>query len=190
MTAYNSSDWTLFNSHFKEGDDVVAIDGDDQFHWGKLESIIETGCTLSHRPGRVRKELKWDEIRFMAHDGFPVRKVLGASGSASIEKIDTTNTQKAIHQLLKSEFPHKTPTHGRFGDPFDFEAADTKIYNPGNSGPNYWARFWNELTGYFSNQHRELAYANEECLVLTSKDGAKAQLWDIPTIYFFEGRPT
>jgi hypothetical protein len=179
--------WQLFESCFKLGDEVVVVDVFDQFWWGLLDGITDFGCLLL-RPGVEPKSLTWDDVRFMAHDGFPVRRLIGADGSATIEKLDTTDTQRAVRKALALEYPKQkpyVPARAVFGDPFDVEAASAKLYHPGNSGPGYWSRFWNGRE-YHSEDHREAGYETEEVLVLTAKDGAKAELWDLTTIYAFE----
>jgi len=175
--------WELFESCFKEGDEVVVIDEDDRFHWGKA-AFNEQGFAL-YRPGKATAFL-WDQVRFMAHDGFPVRKILGADGSTSIELLDTEDTQEAIREVLTEEFSGKRIS-ARLGDPFDVEDVVAKLFHAGNSGPNYWNRFYNSVLGrYFSEDHREAAWEREEVILLESRDGAKAELWDIPTIYLFQ----
>lgn len=179
--------WELFYSCFKEGDEVVVIDVNDKFWWGRFHDLPGNEFEL-RTDGRVWV-LDVNEIRFMAHDGFPVRKVLGAEGSSTIEQIDTEDTQAAIRQALRLEYPEweqRTVGHVRFADPFDIENVNARLYHPGNSGLRYWSRFWSEAVGYFSDSHREAGYEDEECLVLTSRDGAKAELWDLTTVYCFE----
>lgn len=175
--------WELFDSCFSEKDEVIVIDTDDRFFWGRLRNVTDHGCEL-HKRGRT-VELKWDDVRFMAHDGFPVRKLLGASGSSTIEKLDTKDTQTAIHKALEFEFPQERTRKFRVGDPFDIECSSARLFHPGNSGFGYWGQFCNE-SRYFSKDHREEGYAREEVLVLSSKDGAMAELWDPTTIYMFE----
>ena len=91
--------WDLYHSMFKEGDEVVIVtEEEDHFEWGKIKTEKD-GCRLT-RPGQKSKYFDWDNIRFLAHDGFPVKKLMGADGSKTIEKIDTTKTQEAIREAL------------------------------------------------------------------------------------------
>ncbi len=176
--------WQLFESCFEKHDEVVAIDVFDVIHWGRLEDITDYGCELV-RPGGHRQQLSWDDIRFMAHDGFPVRKILGADGSSTIERLDTADTQAAIRHSLGMEFPRRQLSRLRFGDPFDVEPTEARLFHSGNSGLDYWGKFAGPC-GYYSEAHRELGHENEEVLVLRSKDGAMAELWDMTTIYMVE----
>ncbi len=182
----NKLGWDLFYSCFTEGDEVVAIDVDDQFFWGKMVNPTFEGCEL-HANGRTRK-LLWDDVRFMAHDGFPVRKILGADGSATIEKLDTTDTQAAVRSALSTEFPERPRHQVRFGDPFDVvEPVHMELYNPGNSGPSFWRHFWNETTRLWHSPAHVIAHQQtEEVIVMKANDGARAQLWDMTTVYVFE----
>lgn len=196
--------WELFNMSFKPDEEVVVVDDDDRFWWGKLGGITDLGFTLRHGRNKVA-ELTWEKLRFMAHDGFPVSKIMGADGSATIEKHYSPGSgpQVAIRKALVEycdgvqprckacetedwlREPDK-PVRARFGDPFDVEAAGSRIYHAGNSGLSYWSRFWNEVAGYYSEKHCKKGVADEEVLVLTSGDGARAHLWDLSTIYAFE----
>lgn len=98
--------WTLWDSMFKENDNIVLITDDDEFKWGKIKSADSDFLHLRTPVGRI-EVIKWDDIRFVAHDGFPVKKLLGADGSQLIEKLDTKNTQKAIRQALDTiRCPH------------------------------------------------------------------------------------
>jgi len=94
--------WTLWDSMFKEGDNIILITDDDEFKWGKIKRATEGSLDLKtgQRPVEV---IDWDDIRFMAHDGFPVKKLMGADGSQLIEQLDTTNTQKTIRQALEAK---------------------------------------------------------------------------------------
>lgn len=218
--------WELFNSCFKQNEDVVIIDDYDHIYQGKLKLYTteqkEISFQLKSSRGGLR-EFNWVEVRFMSHDGFPVQKLFGADGSQSIEKLDTKNTQKIIRTILTDEYEDtlfncdicnkqyykKEKRKGRFsrtlerqfifcnqcyqkgkysgsrwdtssnigklnkkfdfvfGDPFLIEGMCSQLFNAGNSGSEHWLE------------------DTEECLVLTAKDGAKAQLFDLSTIYYF-----
>jgi len=80
--------WDLFLRDFHEGDEVVFICGEDEFYWGRLifpKSLVErdNGFILRDVHGRERAFL-WDDVAFMAHDGFPVKQLKGADGSPSV----------------------------------------------------------------------------------------------------------
>jgi len=92
------STWDLYYSMFKDGDEVIIITEDDDYLWGSV-TAINAGAILS-RPNKEDKLVPWEDIRFMSHDGFPVKKLMGADGSNLIELLDTTDTQEAIRQAL------------------------------------------------------------------------------------------
>ena len=76
--------WTLFHSLFKKGEEVWIITDEDDFIWGKLLAFNDEECALRFRGKDVW--FRWDCIRFISHDGFPVRALTGADGSRSILK--------------------------------------------------------------------------------------------------------
>ena len=156
--------WQLFNRNFKDGDAVIVIDDDDRVGWGTLRSITEHGFTLVRvsLSRTRRKRFQWDGIRFMSHDGFPVRRLFGADGSYAIE----TEPSEAgvIRTGLAMEYVSIV-----FGDPFLVENVAAEIHNPGNAGPEHW---------------RE---DSEESLELVAPDGARAQLWDLNTVFHANG---
>jgi hypothetical protein len=182
----NPKGWELFESCFSEGEEVIAIDDLDRFWWGMLTDVTDFDCVLV-RPGR-NKRLSWDDIRFMSHDGFPIKEVLGADGSSTIESIDTTDTQAAIRAALDD--CSRVRSRARFGDPFDItEPVRSRLFHTGNSGSRYWRSFYNEnLQRYLSPIHRVLGYEAEEVIVMESNDGARAELWDLTSVYCFESR--
>ena len=184
--------WDLFNAYFALGDDVVLIDEDDACYFGKLDAVDEEGCWLT-RPQGTRRRVNWINVRFMAHDGFPVKKLVGADGSRFIEQIDTTDTVEAIRSVLSyalcvdcsklvaHETAHRAflgtcfrcdecekKAHVYFGDPFEVEPVRSVLFNAGNSGPDWWDEPY------------------EECLVMRAPDGAMAELFQIETVYHFE----
>lgn len=179
--AEDPNEWELFDECFNIGDDVIVVDVFDQFYWGKLIKTTETECVVQRR---ARTDyLSWDDIRFMAHDGFPVKKIKGKW--ENLELLDNSKTMSIIRRSL-DKTPH--PSRTRFGDPFDItEPVTSWLYHPGNSGRKYWNRFWNEhLQQYLSPAHRTLGYETEEVIVMEAKDGACAELWDLTTILEFE----
>ena len=179
--------WDLYRSMFKDGDFVVVIDENDDMHWGKIKST-EEHATLSW-PGRPRaKPIPWTEIRFISHDGFPVKKLFGADGSRSIEKLDSKKPMQIIRTMLDHTFcdrcskvkPERLMERGsyppsctacyrkiyvRFGDPFDIETVRAELVNSGNCGDAWWGEDF------------------EEVLMLYADDGARAQLFDLSTVF-------
>ncbi|MCJ2512481.1 MAG: hypothetical protein LN409_03910, partial [Candidatus Thermoplasmatota archaeon] len=95
--------WELYHACFKEGEEVIVITDGEDYHWGKLETVGEEGCRLHRAEVKDPPLLKWRDVSFMSHDGFPIRTLQGADGSRVIEKLDTTDTQGAVRALLTKD---------------------------------------------------------------------------------------
>ena len=186
----NRSAWIEFNDMFKNNDDVVIVTDDDEFIWGKL-TIGYNGCELKSL-NKKKKFYSWDIVRFIAHDGFPVKKLKGADGSASIELLDTSKKveyiraihgnslklkrKKVLEKLELSKLKPKSDepwvdfrNYITFGDPFLIEGIkETVLINIGNS---CWS---------FSDTKYE------ETLILKANNGTGGLLYDLPTIYGWE----
>ena len=194
--------WKVFKECFEEGEEVVVVLEDGKFDWGKL-SYDEEGIDLAKGSGIASMSHDWIDIRFMAHDGFPVKKVMCPPTDTLLEKLDTTDIQDLIRQTLtytlcgkcKEAIADPAPyvncekcreiqrekdrvwrenIDGRrrsfgFGHPFLIEGVSATLINKGNNGPEYY----------------EMDYLIET-LVLKSKDGAIAHLWDLESIFYFE----
>ena len=154
--------WELWWSTFKDGEEVVVIDEDDKIHWGRLKTTDE-GVTL-RRPYQADDVIPFERIRLAAHDGFPVRRLMGADGDPSIESWRSAEGQ--IRHELSEEI--KPLTAARIGDPYDIEGVQARLLNPGNAGDYYWD---NDA---------------EEVLQMWAGDGAKGLLWDLSTVFMVE----
>ena len=160
--------WNLFNSLFKDGDSIHIVTDDDKDFQGKMLST-ETGVYLS----RITKKSKfflWDDIRFISHDGFNIKKLFGADGSKSIEEEESKKTErrfrKATHFTAYSK--RLTPSRYIFGDPFMVECDEVQRINTFYPGSKIFQPSWEEL------------------LLLKSKDGAVGMLYHFESIYFWE----
>ena len=170
--------WALFHENFKLGEDILIITDDDQLYCGAFKGCDNYGIFLSH-PRAKDKKYQWDQIRFISHSGFPVKKLRGADGSNLIEmnhimkKYSHHNdpTREILEHILswvRHDGPKskvRGPVRAIFGDPFEFEAVKVELFNPDNY------------------DHDELY---EEVLSLTAKDRAHAELYDLGTIYHAE----
>jgi len=158
--------WKLFWECFSIGDDILIIDDDDNLSVGVLVEVYDTGCDVRLKKGSKAKFIEWEAVRFMAQPGFPVRRLHGADGSASIEK------ECGVEKAIRSSAPSCDDDGGRcrasFGDPHEIEAVSFKIINPGNDGDALID------TGF------------EEQLVLTARDGAVGILYDLGSVYHWE----
>lgn len=196
------SAWDLFNSAFKLGDEVLLIDDEDKVYWGKLSSFNDDFCVL-RRPNGRDTEFKWEYLMFMSHDGFPCKKLLGADGSKSIERIDTTSIQKALRTALLTDLcfdcdkrlvPHNhlRREQGRsrcapckkVRRQYLIDHPPRRTYYRGDPFriENVASELFNVgLSGEpFWNEHYE------ETLVLKSIDGAIAHVFALDTIYHVE----
>lgn len=156
--------WDLFNRNFKDGDEVVVIDEDDRVGWGRLQMIDVNGFMLVRRSplgSTQAKRFWWEDIRFMSHDGFPVRQLMGADGSRTIEK--EPSAVEVLRAGLRQEYIGIV-----FGDPFLIEKVSAEVHNPGNDGPEHWME------------------DTEESLKLVAPDGARALLWELNTVFHVE----
>lgn len=151
--------WELFDRTFKEGDAVIVVTDQDEWAWGTLSDVSEDGALLKQRT--KHHHIYWADMRFMCHDGFPVQKLKGADGSASI--IALPNQRIQIRNLLTRRLGL---TELVFSDPFYIEGiAQATLYNEGNEAPNF---FYTD---------------NEEVLELVAPDGATAHLWSLNTVW-------
>lgn len=159
MKSINVSAWELFDRTFSEGDAVIVITEDDEWGWGTLAEIGEHGAQLYR--GSKHCHIYWSDMRFMCHDGFPIKKLKGADGSASIEKMPSQRS--LVKMVLEKKFGL---TELVFSDPFYIEGIVRSIlYNEGNDGPEYFP------TDY------------EEVLELVAPDGATAHLWALNSVW-------
>ncbi len=157
--------WDLYRRFFKDGEEVVVEDEDGDFHWGKLKSTNE-GIQLT-RPFQRYSVISWEEILFMAHDGFPVQKLLGMTIREAEQRAKDTPTKIIREFLVMAQ--RANPTYREFGGgcPFWFGPFTVEgIYNLGNNGPEWWG------------------YDGEETTVLLAKDDAVCHAFDL-SHYFF-----
>jgi len=174
-TQYTKNAWDLFHSMFKDNEDIVVIDEYDNVYWGKI-LVEKTDPDMGFHLKRINGKTKffyWHDIRYMGQDGFPLRKLKGADGSASIEKEKSVENEIRTQVVtLQTEKPRRkrrrSPFVSVFGDPFMVENCTAELFNPGNYGMKH----------YLEDE--------EECLVLTADNGAVAQLYNLPYIYHME----
>jgi hypothetical protein len=161
--------WALWRKCFKDGHDVIAIDVDDEFHWGKLRTLAERDGIELIRPGRRANFIAFNDIRFVSHDGFPVQELMGADGSETITKLTSAGVKDAIREAIDLTSEPSPRRYGFIGgDPFTVYASQVELLNAGNSGP----RFYNAV--------------NEEVLKCQAAGGAIGLLWDLDTVFHFE----
>lgn len=185
--------WELFNAMFREGEVVIMLDDDDEFCWGRLvlptdPAERERGCYLQ-RPGQRPKFCVWSDTRFMCHDGFPVRQLMGADGSQTIAErfpiagnvqdmyralllvdhgrplvIEEKVVEKVVYRDKPVSVSRSQASFG-IGDPYLVEGVMAQVLNPGNVGPDYWGE------------------DGEEVVMMAAKDGARGMLWGLDTTF-------
>lgn len=199
--------WELWRSMFKDGDEVVAILDTDAIVYGKIKAKPLTA--EFKRMGQKPVVVDWDDIRFIAHDGFPVRKLLGADGSELIENIDTRSIQKKIRKTLThiycpgcgevkpaQEFPRGPDFYtakGYCGDCRDALNGEpttplghtkSMVFGDPFLIEDVDAKLLNPGSVYLGGGFENWKY--EEVVAMRSRDGANGLLYDLFTVYDFE----
>ena len=161
--------WKLFREEFKDGEDVIIVHENCKLYGGKLKAY-ENRITVAG------KEYSWNEVVFIAHDGFPCRSLHTCLSNEQLGEIENEDSIILMRKLLtrkpperiivkekvvtKTVFEPSTPTHrsgGGFGCPYEMENVRMQILNPFNG----------------------LKADYEETLLCQSKDGAVGMLWCI-----------
>tara|TARA_Y100000310_G_scaffold215932_1_gene216880 strand:+ start:517 stop:1056 length:540 start_codon:yes stop_codon:yes gene_type:complete len=177
----SESSWELYYSIFNIGDFIVAITDDDSMVCGTITSQEpEEDLVLSL--GKTEEEVPWETIVFMAHDGFPVKKVISDQGLRSVRELKAINEireeltkkrKKSNAPLIRPSKPICNTPSGtfrshRFGDPWEVPSDWLRLYNPD-----------------MSNDPRRYDTPYEETLI-GSYGGITFMQWFLPSIYGFE----
>ena len=162
--------WEIWREQFTDGEEIVVLDEHERL-WRGTHEATETHLIVN--PGRIREaRIRWVDVAFVAHDGFPARKLMGADGSHAAELIDTESTTSALRQFfrLANDPELKRPRRVRvaFSDPWWIDGAEGVLHFPGNDGPEHWVQ------------------DEEEVLVLRACDGARAVLWSMDSVFHLE----
>lgn len=195
--------WKLFKSQFKKGEQVMAVLDDGQIIWGKLD-FNDHGISLAKGKGIVSHKATWDDVRFLAHDGFPVKKIMCPPSDDLLDKLDTTETQELIRGAIDFTLCADC------GKLIKEDSDAVKYYYSNNPLTDYLCRDCNDtkrslgfvdpflienVSAHLVNSGSVGAYFCDddwyydhfiETLVLKSNDGAMAHLWDLESIFFFE----
>ena len=166
--------WKLFNEEFKNGDHVIVIHDDTTSGSG---SLISGRLTIESERCLVgSKSLDWNDVIFIAHDGFPCRTFKINMSDEQLNDIEnqdmiilmrkllTKKPEKEIITKVEREIKFITsPSHYgcRGGCPFVFEDVQMQIINP------FSGLRW-----------------HEETLVMKAKDSAIGIMWDIENEIF------
>lgn len=195
--------WELYHAMFKDGEDIVLIDEDDVVWQGRIVRVDDSTITIKTPIGK-EKAYKWLSVRFMSHDGFPVKKLFGADGSRLIEKLDTGDVQKLLRDTLTPvmcvdcDRLLKNPTNYRCGERYVRESRELyPLHQCGYCQARESRYRFGDPFDITEPVESVLLFAGndgeeywdedgQEVLVMRARDGAMAQLYEIKTVYFAE----
>ena len=198
MTTHPTA-WELWQAQFTDGDEIIVLDEDERIWRGPHKA---THDHLIVNPGKIREvRLDWEDVAFVAHDGFPARKLMGADGSHTAELIDTTETTAALRQFFymvnvmvdesKSEKARKAAEaaeRARREETAAYIEQSRKrgIFSAGFSDP-WWIEGVEGVLHFAGNDGPEhWVEDDEEVLVMRACDGARAMLWSVRTVFCIE----
>ncbi len=131
--------WEVFRSVFTDGENVVLETSSGRFHYGKLRAELDR-VVLTRLSG-VRRVVDWDDIEFMAHDGFPVGKLMGMTPEEAEERA-SVSADDIVRELMHAD-PGSIDEPERVGGGCPFVAGPMElrqVFNRGNNGPGFWYR--------------------------------------------------
>ena len=175
-------DWGIIDW---DNEEVKLIKGPNKWHkywWNQVVFACHDGFPIRKLSGAdgsisAMKSIPVnmdEEIRFALEkeNDEKERKICnlreGLNELLSISDLLFPHLRERIERWSRSIPKLTTPRRFGFGDPFIVECDQVQLFNPGNSGPNFW-------------NHPLI-----ETLVLRSGDGAVAHLWDLETVFFAE----
>ncbi len=158
---------TLFELSYPIGTDVVVVDDEDRLIRGKVKAINDDGLTVQC-VGLKADVISWPVLRFIAHDGFPVREIKGPYKENDWTEVDELRRKLRAAELNQARHTCPAPTrrYARFGDPFEVVGDLTPAYLD-NDGWDFADSFESEV------------------LLFDAPDGAIAMLWDFESVYEF-----
>lgn len=146
--------WKFFEDMFSKRDFVIAVTIEDRFLWGYIDWTNKE--LLLTRPNCRTEHYSWSDIRFVAHSGFPVRKVSGEQHEGEIARYREMLAEKEMHHCEDcSKYFHVPSQHRysraaywcpecrtrkgisfntRFGDPFEIRNVSMQLFNRGCVG--------------------------------------------------------
>lgn len=155
MTAPTPNAWTLYRTMFGHGDEVFIVTEDDCFDWGRIGCSDDHGVTLT-RAGMRSRFYSWDAVGFMAHDGFPIKQIMGSNPLPLTEGCSVLET-------VRDSFDRGSwSTHVVWGDPWLIGPVQTRLLNRGRTHPNDWMF--------------------EEVVICEAADGLRGLLYDVANV--------
>jgi len=199
--------WMLWFDIFGDGEsgpgdrEVIIILDDDTVVIGKISGWSEARVHLKTSRGKFDHHVNWDRIRFMAHEGFPVRKILCPPQSKTMKKIRSLSRAAQLRQALKQEF------NGTFGGTSIVDAlgyaANTLLHaadrykamiddfivrpRPRTRSTTFGDPFCADfVAATLLNPGNHGPWwddePDEETLLLETEDGSRAMLCDLPSV--------
>lgn len=184
---------------------AVIITEDERFDWGILQYTEDTVTLTSGL--RPPKTYHWNQIIFMCHDGFPVRKVLGKYPGREVSREDIPGLFRAAlaAENLEAMERKASVVHGVLGLPeIDMEDISPGFAQAQEDMQAEVEPFERLLTRFRFGDPFEVEahriqlfnpgnvgpqfYLNpaEEVLRMMSKDGALAHHWQLVNVFDFE----
>jgi len=167
----------LLKKEFKPRDHVIVIHDDTssgagELIFGKL-TIKNDTCLIGNR------ELDWNNVLFMAHDGFPCRTLKLNLSNEQLYDIDNTELILLMRKLLvKDEETAPEPVKKEIIPPSrEFvESIPYRSYGGCAGGcPFVFEDIYMEII----NPFQPVGSHCEETLIMQASDGAKGFMWDI-----------
>lgn len=203
--------WKLWFDIFGDGEggpgdrEVIVILDDDKVVIGKIVAWNDMRIQIKKSGSYFDHQIHWDQIRFMAHEGFPVRKILCPPQPKTMKKIRSLGRAASIRKALKQEFD------GTFGGTSIISALSFLINSALHAADRYKATvedfivrprprlrsttfgdpFCAEFVGVrLLNPGNHGPWwddePDEETLLLEAEDGSRALLWDLPSVLALE----
>ena len=93
--------WEMFRSRFKDGQEVIVENQYGNFYYGKLKCHNDYITITS--PGGISKDIHWDNIEFICHEGFPAKRILGMTVEEANKRADETDKEIIRAAFIRGE---------------------------------------------------------------------------------------
>jgi hypothetical protein len=167
MTKTEQLAWRVFRSAFQDGEDVIVEDSTGNFHYGKMRATHD-GIYLERADTCHSSFTDWDDVEFVAHDGFPVSRLRRMTVAEAEDRAEQSD-REIIIAALEQAIPRRPAWVGG-GCPFVAGPFTLKqIHNRGNIGPEY--------------EYQD----SEEYFDFVAKDGARMFSYDTEHLFLNVG---
>lgn len=107
--------YNMYDQVFTDGDRVIIVDTKDRMWSGELYSHIDH--IELYKPNGFIKRIMFDDVRFIAQEGFSVRSVR----SPFIHECTENRDKFREYLKVKTSDAETTPKFIGFGDPFEID---------------------------------------------------------------------